>query len=597
MRTTEKKACPHCGFNEEVHQRMSYQLAIKTVLNGRYLIGRVYAEDENWIIYLTWDQKENKKVLVYEYFPRCYVIRSDVSKNRIIAYRNEDQAFEDAKKRWEQKSEKLKTLYGLENVILPKQVFRENNTVYVVIPYVQMQSLEQYWQKNPERMDEKRFIRMADPMMRSLGKIHAAGLVHTAVTPSVIGFAETKKDYCFRANKIQLEKIKEKQREKRLILDGFLSADNPVTEKNRNYYPLEKYWGTEYCSEETDWYEMCAFIYRALTGCEPEAAPKRLEGTALKTLSEYKIAQTLMNGMELFRKDRYISEEQLFDREPENIRKQNDKNAAVKMAAEVLIKAAEMQKDKAESSDAVRTVKRTASARTLYERANKYYFGNGSTAIRIDREKAFTLYQQAAEAGHADAQCCLGVCYYCGEGTKRDEAKARLWTRKAAEQGHKTARTNLYLWYRNALDPLQEKSFEMSSEKLARIKKKCQEYQAVTGQRIGDMNSGLIKKLNLVGEEIFFGWTDPKQRSREYVGFVITNKRIVSRGLSVQASLLALNTNTITSYEALAKCTEWQHGIQGVQANHQVIATSSTVSMTVEFIKLFKEIQEILLRP
>jgi hypothetical protein len=47
------------------------------------------------------------------------------------------------------------------------------------------------------------------------------------------------------------------------------------------------------------------------------------------------------------------------------------------------------------------------------------------------------LYQQAAELGHAGAQCELGILYGIGSGILKDEKLEVYWHRKGAEQGNK----------------------------------------------------------------------------------------------------------------------------------------------------------------
>lgn len=43
---------------------------------------------------------------------------------------------------------------------------------------------------------------------------------------------------------------------------------------------------------------------------------------------------------------------------------------------------------------------------------------------------------RAAEAGFAEAQAQLGLCYLMGQGVKQDEEEALRWSLAAAEQGH-----------------------------------------------------------------------------------------------------------------------------------------------------------------
>jgi len=64
-----------------------------------------------------------------------------------------------------------------------------------------------------------------------------------------------------------------------------------------------------------------------------------------------------------------------------------------------------------------------------------YYYGNG---IRKDYDKAADLFAKAAEQGNANAQKNLGLCYYDGEGVLQDYEKAAHWLSKAEEQGMDT---------------------------------------------------------------------------------------------------------------------------------------------------------------
>jgi hypothetical protein len=70
--------------------------------------------------------------------------------------------------------------------------------------------------------------------------------------------------------------------------------------------------------------------------------------------------------------------------------------------------------------------------------AAKYFNGNG---IALDLEQAVYWYKKAAEQGHAGAQSQLGDCYFRGEGVNKDKKLAFHWFKKAAEQGHADAQS------------------------------------------------------------------------------------------------------------------------------------------------------------
>jgi TPR repeat protein len=57
----------------------------------------------------------------------------------------------------------------------------------------------------------------------------------------------------------------------------------------------------------------------------------------------------------------------------------------------------------------------------------------------MDKVIAAELYRNAADQGHAEAQCSLGYAYWYGHGVPIDKEAALEWWRKAAAQGHKNA--------------------------------------------------------------------------------------------------------------------------------------------------------------
>lgn len=47
--------CPSCGFDEDALSGPSYHLPCRSILNGKYLVGRVLGEGGFGITYLGWD--------------------------------------------------------------------------------------------------------------------------------------------------------------------------------------------------------------------------------------------------------------------------------------------------------------------------------------------------------------------------------------------------------------------------------------------------------------------------------------------------------------------------------------------------------------
>ncbi len=69
--------------------------------------------------------------------------------------------------------------------------------------------------------------------------------------------------------------------------------------------------------------------------------------------------------------------------------------------------------------------------------------------VKVDKQKALSLFQAAAKSGIASAQLDLGICYLNGIGTKQNDAEAFKWFNKAAKQKYSDAYPQLgYCYYR-----------------------------------------------------------------------------------------------------------------------------------------------------
>ena len=71
------------------------------------------------------------------------------------------------------------------------------------------------------------------------------------------------------------------------------------------------------------------------------------------------------------------------------------------------------------------------------------------TGVAIDKREAFKWYMRAAEATEKCAQFALGTCYSQGTGIAVDKCEAVKWYKRAAEAGHTKAQYNLGNMYLN----------------------------------------------------------------------------------------------------------------------------------------------------
>ncbi len=79
------------------------------------------------------------------------------------------------------------------------------------------------------------------------------------------------------------------------------------------------------------------------------------------------------------------------------------------------------------------------------------FCGEDKNKDELDRDKAFALFEKAANLGNAEAQCCVGCCYKNGYGTPVDYSKAGKWYNKSAKKGCTRALRHIAMCYEDGL--------------------------------------------------------------------------------------------------------------------------------------------------
>lgn len=284
-------------------QNASYQLAAGTVLDGRYLIGRVLGVGGFGITYLGWDMQMDSRIAVKEFFPSGMALR-DISVSAEVKRTGADAEmnFDEHKERFLREYQTLAGLSDIANIVQVKNYFTENNTAYIVMEYVEGITLKQYVEDKGGRLLAKEVFEMLEPIRCSLVKIHEAGLVHRDISPEnliVLADGKVKLLDFGAARKVRKDAVAEKS----------LTKSTVVIYKH-GYAPLEQYQDRGGLGPWTDVYAYCATICFCLTGnVPPDALERLLQDVPVQLrekgadVSEYE-ESVLLRGMELRAGDR-----------------------------------------------------------------------------------------------------------------------------------------------------------------------------------------------------------------------------------------------------------------------------------------------------
>lgn len=301
----EKGPCPHCGFDAAGYTPSPHHLPPETILNGKYLIGKVLGEGGFGITYLGWDLNLETKVAVKEYYPNGFVTRipnNDNNLTLLTGYQSE--YFQNGLEKFVDEARRLARFWGSQGIVSVKDYFQQNKTAYIVMEFVEGQTLKQLLKTQPqERMPVKQVLDMLRPVMQSLEKVHEAGLIHRDISPDnlMVDSGDSVKLLDFGAAR-----------------DFMANGEKSLSVMLKpGYAPQEQYSSKGKQGPWTDVYCLCATIYRAITGEMPPESLDRLEEDEIKRPTELGIEMdafqeaALMKGLAVRPQDRYQSMKEL----------------------------------------------------------------------------------------------------------------------------------------------------------------------------------------------------------------------------------------------------------------------------------------------
>ena len=259
--------CPHCGYDPS-HARDDYPLALPhgSVLNGRYVLGRVLGQGGFGITYVAQEHRSGKLVAVKEYLPDGMAART--GSHAVTAYSGErGESFLYGKECFLKEAQTLAEFIGNPNIVRVHSYFEENGTAYLVMDYVEGISFQRYIQDHGGKIGWQDALRVLLPVMEALEAVHGRGIIHRDVTPDNIfltGSGEVRL-LDFGAARYSL---------------GDRSRSLDVVLKH-GFAPKEQYTRHGRQGPYTDVYSVAASFYYAVTGRKPPDAIDRIDEDSL----------------------------------------------------------------------------------------------------------------------------------------------------------------------------------------------------------------------------------------------------------------------------------------------------------------------------
>ena len=288
----EVKICPKCGFDNSSYVRPDEALPCGTVLNNRYLIGRMIGQGGFGLTYIGYDYKLTTPVCIKEYFPAGGAMRGQDGSTRVYwSGGSTGAALKKGRKIFVEEAKKAVRVRSLDSIVSVWDVFDENDTAYIVMEYIKGITLKDYLKKRGTVMDTEECLGFLLPVIRDLKEVHEKGIVHRDISPD---------------NLMVNEKGKVKLLDLGVANDLTKGLEQPfmlVHKKSfRSFRPLEQFVEGKNIGSWTDVYAMCATIYWCMTGkLLPEAMERMLrnDGFEFPDSMPEAMRAVLQHGLEL----------------------------------------------------------------------------------------------------------------------------------------------------------------------------------------------------------------------------------------------------------------------------------------------------------
>ncbi len=248
-----------CGFDEDAPTDEAC-LPVRTILGGRYIVGRMVKMNGEAITYIGFDKENEEKVFLHEYMPQKIAKRNELT-GEVMPLSGCEAQYKTFMADFFDLFDALRNFRHTEYMIPVINVINDNNTVYAVYKFIKTVSYGDYLSHNGGEFTWTQVKKLFMPLFTALSNLHSNGFVHRGLSPESI-----------RVNA-----------KGQLMLWGFgtaaLFSKGSIVEPSLSagYSAPEQYSAGSWQGEWTDVYSIAAVLYKSLTGTLPVNADSRRE--------------------------------------------------------------------------------------------------------------------------------------------------------------------------------------------------------------------------------------------------------------------------------------------------------------------------------
>lgn len=266
------EVCPHCGKQLEFTCDTTRFLKPGTILQGKFVVGRVLGAGGFGNTYIGWNQILQCKVAIKEYFPRQLSSRNEGNVTVTVSDTVNQQRFQSGLQQFLAEARSIASLKDVRGVVQIFNFFEENGTGYIIMEFLEGMDVKEILKQRGEKMDYEWSRRVILTVLHTLREVHNRGILHRDIAP----------DNIFVTNEGVIK-----------LIDFGAAKHATETAAGQSgvvlkigYAPIEQYGRNAKQGIYTDLYAVAAMFYRMLTGIKPQPANERVIQDKLLSLSD-----------------------------------------------------------------------------------------------------------------------------------------------------------------------------------------------------------------------------------------------------------------------------------------------------------------------
>lgn len=292
--------CKLCGYSDSDPSIPTY-LAPKTVLQERYIVGRLLSYNGEGAVYIGYDTGTSSKVTIKEFMPDTLCTRKK-GESAVMVNANNAPLYKTYMSEFADLNHSLMKLRGMAHIQGVLDVFYANNTCYAVMEFISGISLKTYLANASGGLMWEQVKELFPPILTTISLIHAAGIIHRGISPQTI----------FVTDKMELK------------LSGFAisaarTTNTEIACEIYSGYAAPEQYTNDINGTWTDVYGISAVLYKVLTGAAPAEAIARKGGTMPEPMLVNRnvpanVSRAIMSGMKLSTETRIRTITELVDK-------------------------------------------------------------------------------------------------------------------------------------------------------------------------------------------------------------------------------------------------------------------------------------------